>query len=93
MAKNVNLLMSVAYLVILLVKKVNWKMMILFKEKIPLIPMTGSELLIPFNWIQLKFPNLPDPAKDHPSNNNNNKPSDPLIMILVASNNSNPAQP
>lgn len=91
MAKNVNLLMSVAYLVILLVKKVNSKMMILFKEKIPLIPMTGSELLIPFNWIQLKFPSLPDPAKDHPSNNN--KPFDPLIMILAASSNSNPAQP
>lgn len=89
MAKNVNLLMSVAYLVILLVKKVNSRMTRLFKGKIPSIPMTGSELLILSNWTQLKFPSLPDPAKDH------NKPnvSNPIIMISVASNNSNPAQP
>ena len=91
MAKNVNLLMSVAYPVILLVKMVNSRMTIIFKEKIPLIPMTGSELLIPSNWTQLKFPSRPDPAKDNPNNNKPNS-SNPLIMISVAFNNSNPAR-
>ena len=90
MAKNVNLLMSVAYLVILLVKKVNSRMTRLFKGKIPSTPMTGSELLIPSNWTQPKFQSLPDPAKDHNKPNVSN-----LIMILVAlaANNSNPDQP
>ena len=91
MAKNVNLLMSVAYLVILLVKKVNSRMTRLFKGKIPSIPMTGSELLILSNWTQPKYLSLPDPAKDH-----NNKPnvSNPLmILVALAANNSNPDQP
>ena len=90
MAKNVNLLMSVAYLVILLVKKVNSRMTRLFKGKIPSIPMTGSELPILSNWTQPKFLSLPDPAKDH------NKPnvSNPLmILVALAANNSNPDQP